>query len=138
MMGTTFLPRYVSRCPTSQPPVSEGYEAVRELLDRLRILEVKEDLLRAVFDRCVGEPSFSDVAFAPLDDDLIATGEGPAVPGQFVLPADVDSHAASPMYRNPWTARRWPPYLHMDGFPLDLDIVRKLLAPFSPRTLALV
>ncbi len=49
---------------------TEGYEAVRELLDRLRILVVNEDLLRAVFDRCVGEPSFSGVAFAPLDLEM--------------------------------------------------------------------
>lgn len=44
-----------------------GYEALRGLLDRLRALQIDEDLLRAVFERCTREPSFSGVAFAPLD-----------------------------------------------------------------------
>jgi len=44
-----------------------GYEAVRGLLDRLRALQIDAELLRGVFERCTREPSFSGVAFAPLD-----------------------------------------------------------------------
>jgi Flp pilus assembly protein TadD len=44
-----------------------GYEAVRGLLDRLRALQIDAELLRSVFERCTREPSFSGVAFAPLE-----------------------------------------------------------------------
>jgi hypothetical protein len=47
-----------------------GYEAVRGLLDRLRALVIDAELLRAVFERCTREPSFSGVAFAPLDLEM--------------------------------------------------------------------
>jgi Flp pilus assembly protein TadD len=47
-----------------------GYEAVRGLLDRLRALAIDAELLRAVFERCTREPSFSGVAFAPLDLEM--------------------------------------------------------------------
>lgn len=45
---------------------TEGYEAVRGLLDRLRILAVDEALLTGLFERCAKEPSFSGIYFAPL------------------------------------------------------------------------
>ncbi len=48
----------------------EGYEAVRALLDRLRMLEVDEPLLRAVYDRTRREPAFAEVEIAPLELDL--------------------------------------------------------------------
>ncbi|MCZ7582076.1 MAG: tetratricopeptide repeat protein [Deltaproteobacteria bacterium] len=37
----------------------EGYEAVRELLDQLRVLEVDEAMLRDVFERTLREPAFA-------------------------------------------------------------------------------
>jgi len=51
---------------------TEGYEAVRELLDRLRVMVVDENLLLAIYDRCTREPAFSGVRFAPLHMDLSA------------------------------------------------------------------
>ncbi len=45
----------------------EGYEAVRTLLDRLRVLEVDAALLRSVYDRTCREPARAGVAMAPLD-----------------------------------------------------------------------
>jgi signal transduction histidine kinase len=44
----------------------EGYEAVRALLDRLRVLNVDRALVQAVFDRTRGEPGLQGVAVAPL------------------------------------------------------------------------
>jgi Flp pilus assembly protein TadD len=51
-----------------------GYEAVRDLLDRLRVLVVDEELLRAIFRRCSREPSFSAVRFAPLEIEFNVAG----------------------------------------------------------------
>jgi tetratricopeptide (TPR) repeat protein len=45
---------------------TEAYEAVRALLDRLRILEVDEDLLLSIYDRCCGEPTFVGVTLGRL------------------------------------------------------------------------
>ncbi len=45
---------------------TEGYEAVRSLLDELRLLSVDADLLKTVYDRVVREPSFSETRFKPL------------------------------------------------------------------------
>ena len=44
----------------------EGYEAVRDLLNQLRTLEVNEKLLRSVYEQCRMEPAFSGARFAPL------------------------------------------------------------------------
>ena len=44
----------------------EGYEAVRALLDQLRMLDVDADLLRTVCTRVQREPAFSAVTFAEL------------------------------------------------------------------------
>jgi tetratricopeptide (TPR) repeat protein len=45
----------------------EGYEAVRTLLDRLRVLEVDEALLRGIYERTRREPERAGVAMAPLE-----------------------------------------------------------------------
>ncbi|MBN2804630.1 MAG: tetratricopeptide repeat protein [Deltaproteobacteria bacterium] len=37
----------------------EGYEAVRELLDNLRVLKIDKKRLKNIFKRCVTEPSFA-------------------------------------------------------------------------------
>lgn len=50
----------------------EGYEAVRALLDRLRMLAVDEPLLRAVFERTRREPALAGAPLAPLDLELRA------------------------------------------------------------------
>ncbi len=44
----------------------DGYEAVRALLDQLRMLDVDADLLRTVYTRVQREPAFSGVRFADL------------------------------------------------------------------------
>jgi len=49
---------------------TEAYEAVRALLDRLRILEVDEGLLLAIYDRCCGEPTFVGVTLGRLQLDV--------------------------------------------------------------------
>ncbi|MDD5308637.1 MAG: tetratricopeptide repeat protein [Deltaproteobacteria bacterium] len=49
---------------------SEGYEAVRDLLDRLRILEIDRPLLESIFERTRREPAFVAVRFAPLAIDI--------------------------------------------------------------------
>jgi signal transduction histidine kinase len=49
---------------------TEAYEAVRALLDRLRILEVDQDLMLSVYDRCCGEPTFVGVTLGPLQLDV--------------------------------------------------------------------
>jgi len=43
----------------------QGYEAVRDLLDRLRILQVDRDMLAAVFRRIRREPALSGLNIAP-------------------------------------------------------------------------
>jgi tetratricopeptide (TPR) repeat protein len=48
----------------------EGYEAVRALLERLRVLEVDRDLLVAIYERTCREPALAAAAIAPLDLDL--------------------------------------------------------------------
>ncbi|MBN2527914.1 MAG: tetratricopeptide repeat protein [Deltaproteobacteria bacterium] len=48
----------------------EGYEAVRDLLNQLRTLEVNESLLRGVYEQCKMEPAFAGVSFAPLEISL--------------------------------------------------------------------
>ncbi|MBN2716725.1 MAG: hypothetical protein JXX14_12805, partial [Deltaproteobacteria bacterium] len=48
----------------------EGYEAVRDLLNQLRTLEVNEKLLRTVYEQCRLEPAFSGARFAPLTLEL--------------------------------------------------------------------
>jgi Flp pilus assembly protein TadD len=49
---------------------TEAYEAVRALLDRLRILEVDQELMLSVYDRCCGEPTFVGVTLGPLQLDV--------------------------------------------------------------------
>ena len=49
---------------------TQGYEAVRALLDKLRILKVDAELLEGIFARCVGEPAFAGVRIAPLALDV--------------------------------------------------------------------
>jgi Flp pilus assembly protein TadD len=44
----------------------EGYEAVRTILDRLRVLAVDEALLRSIFQLVTREPAFSGLAFPAL------------------------------------------------------------------------
>lgn len=44
----------------------EGYEAVRDLLNKLRTLSVNADLLNSIYEQCKMEPAFSGVAFAPV------------------------------------------------------------------------
>ncbi len=48
----------------------EGYEAVRALLDQLRMLDVDEALLRTVYGRVVHEPAFAAGDFAELELEL--------------------------------------------------------------------
>ena len=50
----------------------EAHEAVRALLDRLRILEVDEELLGVIFERCRREPAFAGAEFGPLLIDVAA------------------------------------------------------------------
>lgn len=45
----------------------EGYEAVRALLDRLRVLRVDATLLTAIFERARREPALAHVPLAPPD-----------------------------------------------------------------------
>jgi tetratricopeptide (TPR) repeat protein len=52
----------------------EGYEAVRSLLDALRVLRVDATLLAAMFERARREPALAEVALAPPD---IRVGEVP-------------------------------------------------------------
>ncbi|MBW2276839.1 MAG: hypothetical protein JRF63_05060, partial [Deltaproteobacteria bacterium] len=60
---------------------TEAYEAVRALLDRLRILEVDQDLMLAVYDRCCGEPTFVGVTLGHLQLDFgLDTRSGITVP----------------------------------------------------------
>lgn len=54
----------------------EGYEAVRELLDRLRTLSVDATLLRSIYDRCKMEPAFAGVQFASLLLEVDLEGQG--------------------------------------------------------------
>jgi Flp pilus assembly protein TadD len=49
---------------------TEAYEAVRALLDRLRILEVDHELMLSIYDRCCGEPTFVGMTLAPLHLDF--------------------------------------------------------------------
>jgi tetratricopeptide (TPR) repeat protein len=58
----------------------EGYEAVRALLDRLRVLRIDRALLEGVFHRTRREPAFSGVKFAPLTLDDTALPCGVAMP----------------------------------------------------------
>lgn len=44
----------------------EGYEAVRALLDRLRVLDVDAPLLTAIYDRARKEPALAGAAVEPL------------------------------------------------------------------------
>jgi Flp pilus assembly protein TadD len=50
----------------------EAHAEVRSLLDRLRILEVDEDLLGGLFERCRREPGFAAADFGPLLIDIAA------------------------------------------------------------------
>jgi Flp pilus assembly protein TadD len=50
----------------------EAHEAVRALLDRLRNLEVDEELLGGIFERCRREPAFARAEFGPLLIDVSA------------------------------------------------------------------
>lgn len=45
----------------------EGYEAVRSLLDELRVLRIDLPLLEAIYDRTRHEPAFARTRFAALD-----------------------------------------------------------------------
>lgn len=47
----------------------DGYEAVRALLDRLRVLRIDHALLEGIYDRTRREPAFARTHFAPLDVD---------------------------------------------------------------------
>lgn len=47
----------------------EGYEAVRSLLDRLRVLAVDRELLEGTFRNVRREPAFGGVEIAPLEFD---------------------------------------------------------------------
>ncbi|MBN2671920.1 MAG: tetratricopeptide repeat protein [Deltaproteobacteria bacterium] len=48
----------------------EGYEAVRDLLNKLRTLTVNEALIRDVYERCLLEPAFEGVSFAPVQLEM--------------------------------------------------------------------
>ncbi len=48
----------------------EGYEAVRALLDNLRILNVDSDLMKSIFNRCIMESSFAGYNIAPVQIDI--------------------------------------------------------------------
>ncbi len=54
---------------------TEAYQAVLGLLDRLRAVEVDEELLRGIFERCRREPAFSEARVAP--PEISIRGEGP-------------------------------------------------------------
>lgn len=45
----------------------DGYEAVQQMLGKIRLLEVDESLLRGIFVRVSREPAFARVSMAPLD-----------------------------------------------------------------------
>ena len=48
----------------------EGYEAVRALLDKLRILDVDRELLEALFKKVCREPGLAKTAIAPPEFDV--------------------------------------------------------------------
>lgn len=49
---------------------TEGYEAVRALLDQIRVLQVDRALLVSVYERTCREPALAGAVLAPLDLDL--------------------------------------------------------------------
>ncbi len=49
---------------------TEGYEAVRSLLDEIRVLKVDPDFLESLYIMTIREPAFSDVKFARIDLDI--------------------------------------------------------------------
>ena len=49
---------------------SDAYEAVRDLLDHLRLLRVDAPLLQGIFDRTRHEPGLNDATVAPLQLDV--------------------------------------------------------------------
>ncbi len=73
----------------------EGYEAVRALLDRLRVLEVDGDLLRGVFERTRREPAFADAAVGPL----LLEDEAP-LPCRLVIPRHAFEDVLANLIRN--------------------------------------
>ena len=73
----------------------EGYEAVRDLLDRLRVLRVDATLLSAIFDRARREPALSHVRIAA--PDIVAD---PAVQQAVAVPRGVLTDILVNLIRN--------------------------------------
>ena len=73
----------------------EGYEAVRALLDRLRVLDVDADLLRSVFERTRREPAFADADVAPL-----ALEDAAPLPCRLVIPRHAFEDVLANLIRN--------------------------------------
>ena len=73
----------------------EGYEAVRALLDQLRMLDVDEALLKTVYARVTHEPAFSGVRFAKLELELQA-----ALPCRVAVPRHAFEDVLGNLVRN--------------------------------------
>jgi len=52
---------------------TEGYEAVRSLLDEIRVLKIDSDYLESLYSLTIREPAFSEVNFSPIDMDIQIT-----------------------------------------------------------------
>lgn len=74
---------------------TRGYEAVRSLLDRLRVLTVDEALLRAVFDKVKREPGLADVDLAP-----VALEESVPLPVKILISRQAFEDVMINLYRN--------------------------------------
>jgi len=72
---------------------AQGYEAIRALLDHLRILQVDEALILNLFERTAGEPAFAEESVASLE----ISGE---LPCTLTLPQGAFEDILSNLIRN--------------------------------------